>query len=1038
MRLIKKQKGFTLTPALFIIILLIMAGVTYMTYVINSGKTSKKIESSQAAKFAAETGISQIKSQFSKLNKFDTTTKKIINEWYRAKDYNNNCLFYSISGCADPVRSSSNTARESEYIAIKDDENRVIAEYKITIEDGSFVEPLKTQTGSAIEGEDRYGNKIWSSSSDKNFHNSSGGVFRYGVRVDGFAMDPSGKREKSSQSIYAVIDVPKDSSMSLFTNWEPGIPSDYLLTTDGIELAGVNFASDRYLTFIGGQILTGKVHSNKRINFQWNGNFVVGNSSIPSINDKYTVNHARWSGAADPSPILVNEIVREVGQPTNQLTIYGTNFSLDKTKTNIVINGSSSFNPTSVEEGKEIVPPSVTPTPVGFATKLVITLPGSLSFPYVIDITSLDRAQTIRYTIEKDENIKKDVTAPSYVPPLKIHGIMQVAGQRGFATQRIYTQDDDYRLIGPPTYPNFNAPYIAWDPLGLEPTYASYYETTYITDQNIPHSKIKLFGSVTYGENVLPELSYIHSHKAPGTNMYPWSVTHDHKEIFSKSGIKLLTANYSSDYFNGGLSDWGTNHKHFISPSLLTYTPSIIGSDKDDLFFYYPNESYRPVMGSTKISPMVYPNNTNYYTQRMYAAQIMKLMLNKNLSKSVDNKFGSLNEISEDRENGYYDLGVGGMVDFRSTYFGNELKYADGSYVLPLGSKITDTKNIFVNDNPDSDEYMLVDTYQKDLNYHSYIYRQIPKNVLMTTNDEKYSQNSGIIFVRGGVVRIGGANKKGSPVSTDYTNILGNNTIIDGRLTIISYSEEKPTTYTDTSTSGSTDNNGDIVITGNVIYKNRISPKEKSVVQKDYMFSGVRQYLSHVKDSPSTSQYITKSDGTPVIPMIKDSNTTVDTAKVDGLALIASNDIKIPVSHYYHNSTMENHYTTPTEELNTPCPCKDSITIHGQLIAGHQITQTKISNSVVSQNDRLTIVGSMYSNLPPNLSYFNRYDPTNNYEDGLGRIYLYDKSLYEFQLAGVPIFSASSNYSTDSYPVIGSNLARIVPGTWKVVSDGAQ
>lgn len=1024
MRLYNKQKGFTLTPALFILVLLMIAGATYLIYITNTGRMTVKIEKSQAAKFAAERGLFHLKSQLAKLNKVDNGVVTA-NEWFKAKLEDNSNIF------------SSATDKISKLVEIKDG-STLVAKYRISLETGDVESTGKTITGSTQVGVDKYNNYIWETPinySNKNFHKKAG-FFRYGVRVDGFAVDTSGNIVKPAQSIYAVIDVPIGSDMNVFTNWSYGFPSDFLITTNGYE-PGATPATDKYLTLLGGQIITGKVHSNNRIDFQWKGNFDIFNPNRTSINDKFTVTNGRWAAAADPSPMLVRSVVREQGDPVNRLTVQGTNFSLNLAKTSIVVNGSTAFNPVEVQQGMEGSPPTYTPT--GFGTKIKFNLPASSVSPYTIDITNLERSQTIRYIINDSDinNIIPEVdpdNPPNTIPPapLKIYGLMQVNDRRGFLSQRIYSQGTDYRFIGPPSFAGFNAPYIAWDLPGVEPNSGDFYETTYITEKNIPHNLIKVFDEITYSgysvDTNLPNLYYFHAHKAPGTTNWPWNASHSHGEIFGMPGVNLLSP-------SSNVLDWDEDHRHLINSDLITknfMSPNFY----EDLFFRWganastPNYSLRPKNAPSKISPIDRPLVANYKTQRKYANQIIKIIFNKDLSTDVNGDFNSLDQIPDDRENGYYDM-QGGMLDLRSSYFANDLKYSSGGYVLPPGSKITETKTIFVNDNPSDANYMKVENYAVNSNYHAYIYRQIPKNATSLNRNGTYSEQNGIIFVRDGVVRIGGANYKGNVVGTQYTNTLGNNTIIDGRLTIISYSEAKPVQYVDNTISTSTDNKGDIVITGNVIYKNRIKPWVNEVVKKDYTYNGFVQYKSSQNGLPTSSDYLTNSDGSTV-------NNNLITDKVNGLALIASNDIKIPVSHYRQPDNKENHYTTPAEEASGDCPCKDTITIQAQLIAGHQITQTKVEDGKASKNDRLILYGSIFSFYPPNLSYFDRSDPNNREEEGLGRIYLYDRTLVEMMLAGTPSFPKDNTYSSETYPVIGFNLPRIVPGTWKVVSDGAQ
>lgn len=1034
MKLIKKQNGFTLTPALFILVLLLMAGSTYLIYVNTSGKASIKIEKSQVAKSAAETGLYHIRAQLSKLNRFDTVNNKTLNDWYNVKDfYENNYLFGLVSGT---VRNQNTTKKISEFIDVKDEQNKIISRYRVIIETGNFLNAsTKTITGSNIEGKDKYGNDIWVNNTDKNFHKDER-LYRYGVRVDGFSVDSVGKNEPGSQSLYAVIDVPNNSDMKVFTTWGPGFPSGYFLSTNGYESATAS-SPEKYLTLLGGQIITGKIHSNNRIDFQWDANFDIFNPDRPnSINEKYTVTGARWSGAADNSPMLIRSIVREQGDPPNVISVYGTNFSLNLAKTSIVVNGSTAFNPTYVQEGRR--GSSAPYTPTGFGTKIKFTLPGSAVSPYTIDITNLERSQTIRYIIaDGDIGAVTPMVDPDNPPntippdPLKIYGLMQVNQRRGFLSQKVYTQGIDYRFIGPPSFPAFEDPYIAWDLGGDKPATNDFYEATYITEKNIPHNLIKVFDNITYTNyslSNLPNFYYIHAHKAPGTSVFPWAATHGHGEIFGMSGINLLSANKPLDYLtNSPLPDWGHYHRHSIGANLIT------SSYTRDLFFNWKLSSYKPKNLDTKIAPILAPNSANFKTQRKYADQIMKIIFNKNLSKDVNGDFNSLDEIAEDRDNGYYNM-KGGLLDFRATYFGNDLKYYNGNYVLPLGSKISDTASIFVNDDPNDSDYMRIEATKLNSKYHSYTYRQIPKNGTSISNNGDFIAPGGIIFVRDGIIRIGGASYRGNVIGTGYTtsNIFGNNTIIDGRLTIISYTENKPNTYINNDTTNTTDNEGDIVITGNVIYKNRIYPWEKEVVKANYDHNGFKQYKSYqLSYPPLSTDFLTNSDGSPVSSIGNDE-------KVNGLSLIASNDIKIPVMHYRHPSNKEDHYTTPSEESGSDCPCKDTITISGQLIAGHKISQTKVDDGEKSKNDRLILYGSLYSYNPPNLSYFDRSDPNNREEGGMGRLYLFDPSLYQVQLSGTPSFPSTNTYDFKEYPVIGLTLPRIVPGTWKVVNDGAE
>ncbi|MBC7473967.1 MAG: hypothetical protein H7263_06715, partial [Candidatus Sericytochromatia bacterium] len=245
----------------------------------------------------------------------------------------------------------------------------------------------------------------------------------------------------------------------------------------------------------------------------------------------------------------------------------------------------------------------------------------------------------------------------------------------------------------------------------------------------------------------------------------------------------------------------------------------------------------------------------------------------------------------------------------------------------------------------------------------------------------------------------------------------------------ISYSEKQPAVYT------TVDNPGDIIITGNVIYKNRIFPYKNEIVSSGFDFSaynGFKQYPANLTTPPLLpSGFITDTTGT--IPQIPPPPNPLPI--VDSLGLFASNDIKIPVNHYHQPNPMENHFVTALENSNTVagCPCQDELNIQAQLIAGHKIYVTKMPVGTTSKNDRLIMFGSFYSFLPPDFSYFDGGDPTKPEEDGTGRLYLFDKTLSNMPLSGSPYFPSDNTYSPSSQPVTGVNLPRIVPGTWKSV-----
>jgi hypothetical protein len=233
-----------------------------------------------------------------------------------------------------------------------------------------------------------------------------------------------------------------------------------------------------------------------------------------------------------------------------------------------------------------------------------------------------------------------------------------------------------------------------------------------------------------------------------------------------------------------------------------------------------------------------------------------------------------------------------------------------------------------------------------------------------------------------------------------------------------------------------TDNPGDIVITGNIIYKNKIYKYKDQVISPSYTHEGFRQYkreglLTATSINDNNVTWITNIENDGVIDINKTAMQADPTLKVNSLGLYASNDIKIPVMHYYQDQS-ETFYD-PAKE--------DELTIHGQLIAGHQITQTKAGNdnTASSKSDRILLFGSFYSFEVPNLSYFDRdtdirLENTSVTDEGPARIYIFDKTLAEIPLGGSPYFPKDSTYKPESQQIVGTLFPKIVPGTWKNVS----
>lgn len=1174
MKIKKIKKGFTFTPAIFIIVLLMMATSTYLIYVTNLARTEVKLESSAISKYVAESGIFHLKGKLAKMNAINPSGK-IVNSWFNIKTLKYDAIplpvppatptapvcadyIFTSNTCDDASRNATFTQRTSPLIELRenpaDPTSKLIGKYRVTIDDGEIV-GAKTSTGSPISGYDRYNNKIWSDSTDKNYFKTLG-LTRYGIRVDGFAVTDNGTEIKPAQSVYSVIDVPQSATTIPPDDWGGSssgsggakAPASYMLVTNSTTDTLVSPTSEnRLLNLLSNQVITGPIHTNEQFGFTWKGNFDINiNQSVDSSrstkNDNFTVLTYRMQtpNTGDQTPLLVYQMGFLENPMTWKMTVFGKGFSSTAGLYYQI------YSKTGVGNLTTWTSPLETGVAGNGDNYMKFDFPSSITktdFP--VKIWFYKNGEYLCYTLDTQEDIIN--LAPQ--EPLKVLGIMQ-ASKKNLISEDIYKQSEynstasnDYRFIG--SLLGMGAtPYIAWDPPGNEPPpyplykdsppfpintpyplgdAAKLYNVTYITNYNLPHRKIKVYSLLTYSSTsfstpdpfINPKLYYIHSHKAEGKSYAPWVDNHEHKgSIFGLDQVNLLMNDKTTDYIYKLVQlltyDWTFYHRHEISANLLSGT----FSSTDDNFFFWESALYKPVLATSKIPPILVPNNVNSNTQRIYFNQIIKTILDKELTIDGLGNYQDPAQIAEDRDKGYYNAN-GSTIDFRSTYFGNDLKYtagvSSGQLVLQVGSKISDTYQIYVNDKeylddpitvqPDltkpNPDYLKIASSELNADYNKYTYRQIPKNASTVLSTVKQTLDGGIILVREGTVRIGGMdfnNLAGNGVTrgTGYVSpsagSMGKNTIIDGRLTIISYSEVKPTTYTIDDPNITTDNPGDIVITGSIIYKNKIFPKKEQLSHPKYeTHSGFRQYAAStldiykhhpyeamgkdasggnptptsVSDTISNIKWITElpdrsatppainKEGIPLSVMPKDPRTN-DFEKLNSLALISSNDIKIPVMHYYQidsgTSKEEEDFDPPQNPYVRPS-MKDILTIHGQLIAGHQLTQTKAKIkanllapylTVPSKNDQLVMFGSFYSQEQPDLSYFDR-SPSNSYDTSIGRIYMFDKALSQVPLPGTPYFPTSTTnpYAPNNQFVASSNMPRIVPGTFKNISDGA-
>jgi type II secretory pathway pseudopilin PulG len=348
---------------------------------------------------------------------------------------------------------------------------------------------------------------------------------------------------------------------------------------------------------------------------------------------------------------------------------------------------------------------------------------------------------------------------------------------------------------------------------------------------------------------------------------------------------------------------------------------------------------------------------------------------------------------STDYSKGY----VIGNFDIRGAYFGQNLRYTgetgNPNEAVPFNKSdpFGTPTYILVNVNTASNDYMKVKKWAAGAlptDYAIYEYREIPPN--------------GVLLVRDGEVKIGNywpiapATGTGAEGATTVPS-LGPSTIVDGRMTIVSYSDNP----------ASSAKQGDITICGNVMYRNKVyfTPGQ-----------GARQY-DPGQPTPSSladvRTWITNLDGSPTTSTLPNGD-QVPVGRPNSLALYASNNINVPLRPYLSG----------TETAAGP---NDVLRIMGQILAGANSSisaATKTSNSTeyrfrqvlpsgstitASDWDLLRIYGSVSTFNSPLTSYFNQ------------REYRYDKTLQAMPMLGQPYIAPAATYLY---------IPQIIPGSW--------
>lgn len=616
-------------------------------------------------------------------------------------------------------------------------------------------------------------------------------------------------------------------------------------------------------------------------------------------------------------------------------------------------------------------------TPYGFYWFVNWSKPGSEPSPgqtYTVNFAPPNGAAPATVT-------KGSANGSDFLPGATTSGASSIV--RGATT---YSAANDYAI-------NSQA-YIDWSPTGLEPSSGTQYKV-----RHIAHQPIAIFGKMTYSGGA-SQFRYRHEHAVSGASWPLYQAGHAHSNV---AGAAFST-NAVTDYDGG---TWV--HEHTVGTDLLSAPPN------PNTYLTFTSNAYRPTSGNAHLVPLLKPipiasdpGQQNYLNQLEQLNKYLQLTLGISMPRNTD---GTLNPTTlpntSDYNNGYL---VGNaalnppnvtVFDYRAAYFGaSDLEYSagasSGTRIITDGSPIDTTANIWVNENDTTSDYMRIAATQINSNYRRFTFRQIPPGQ--------------ILLVRDGLVKIGNYKPKSPIVSCSSVNgdckddpvyDIGQSTIIDGKLTIVSFTTTPPP-------NSDAYNKGDIIIAGNIRYRNY-------VVYDDSDPTAIRQLDPHPESpysqtlstspaidslSDADGMWVTNTDGS----LFRDANGN-PVGRLCGLGLFASNEIKISTMHYYVSSETSAH--------------KDMVQIKGELVAGNKIRAFNPTPSQISNYDEFHFYGTVYSlTVPSFANYFNKY-----------RTYLYDKALFVNPLMGAPYFpKAQGDYKNQT---VFNNFPKLVPGTWQ-------
>jgi type II secretory pathway pseudopilin PulG len=1001
------QAGISVPQVLVVLAIVLILATTFMGVVQFQLQRAKFEQATITAGYVAEIGFQQMRADLARAN----------GDWRQVPGIVSDC------SATNPNRARcQRVPQTSDFPAFRrvrenpaDPNSPVIGIYEALVETGErrALFGNKTITGSATGfvpgsalptqkvGYDVYGNELCGGTITDS---ACPGRF-VGVRVTAWLTDRSGNipPKTRSQTVYGVLE--------LGAGIGEDAPSGYLLDSDQEVVIQPN--TDYKWTGSGYNLeltsgLFGPVHTNKNFKFVW------VNKDVPTANyqsDQLTmirnqIGAVGASGASNPFDIITNSL-------QNRLYPYA--------------------GALQVEVGSTIYQPGTHFVMEHFGSMGILAWIGNKPVDGTLYDVYFNQRQTngsIQPVYEQGGrrffNFREPyVTAPEKVDFIRVgEGLSSI--RQGGTT---YTNGGQSCASGN-DYCFFPDNVLLWS----SEIHPARNETFII--RPIAHNQTRVFDKLTYSGDA-PSYRYSHKHRAiDGSN----SAAHGHNELDARtlpeqvnlSPIPVSCSTGGADtwepcyvpyqvecLWNPELCRWHVHNITVNGAATLADIPEARNPFIHMAPTSRPQSKPKHNIPFLKPLPAGHPNGTQNYLQQLEQLnKYLQLTLGTAMPRNED---GTLNPTTLPATSDYnygYLVGdvtksypdAGAVEDFRAVYFGTKLKYSAGanagSDVIAEGSPISDTATIWVNDNPTSTGYMLVASSKVNSDYHRYTYRQIPPSQL--------------ILVRDKVVLVGNYRPATSDCSSLYADCaptttaldLGNATIIDGRLSIVSFTTTPPSNYTHY-------NKGDIVVVGNVVYRNRFYQNPNALNEsRQYDPQPVAPYSSASPTSindPSI-MWVTNVDGT-----LSRDGEGEPLGRHNALGLYASNDVKFAVNAYYYGGS---EGTIPAE------PAYEQVRVMGQVVAGNRIAVSGRNSSgnlisdwstspVASERDHLQFFGSLYSqSLPTFGDYFRRY-----------RLNHYDKSLFVNPLIGAPYYpKVDGDYRNQS---IFNNFPKLVNGSWQ-------